>query len=103
MATRKAKAANSSHTRMQAEMRNLGKRLDELERLALRSEAGLRASTMRQLRVLQKQQASAQRALARFGRQSYAASGPLLAGLQKAWQDVEVSMGKALKAFRGTS
>jgi hypothetical protein len=48
-------------------------------------------------------QAAAKRALAHFGRQSAAASGPMKEGLRKAWKDLESAVRQATKRFRETS
>ena len=95
MTVRKAGNSSSTQRRVEAEMRALGKRLIEIERRALKSGAALQSSTMRNMRDLQRQQAVVQRALEKFGRQSYAASGPIVTGLQKAWHDIELSVRQA--------
>lgn len=100
MAARKAKRTTSTQRRIESEMRKLSKRLSLIEQQARKSGAALQSSTMRNMRELQRQQAAVQRALAQFGRQSYAASGPLAAGLQKAWRDIELSVRQAAKKFR---
>jgi hypothetical protein len=41
--------------------------------------------------------------VARLGRQSAAASKPILAGLQKAWRDVELAVQQSAKRFRETA
>jgi hypothetical protein len=58
---------------------------------------------MRQIRTLQKQQAVVQRVLAKLGRQSAAASEPILVGLQKAWRDIDIALRQAAKRFRETA
>jgi hypothetical protein len=103
MAARKSKAATSMQRRIETEMRTLGKRLSAIEKQARKSGAGLQADAKRNLRALQRQQAVAQRAVAKFGRQSYAASGPMVAGLHKAWRDIEASVRQAAKAFRAAA
>ena len=57
---------------------------------------------MRQIRKLQRQQAQAKQALAKLGRQSAAASAPILVGLQKAWRDIELAVRQSAKRFRET-
>jgi hypothetical protein len=47
-------------------------------------------------------QAAAKRALAKLGRQSAAASGPVKSGLRKAWRDIEAAVRQATKRFRET-
>jgi hypothetical protein len=85
------------------EIRDLGKRLDYLMTQARGAEASARKGAMRQLRQLQRNQAAANRALAKLGRQSAAASTPIIAGLQKAWRDIELSVRQAAKRFRETA
>jgi hypothetical protein len=85
------------------EVRDMGNRLDYLMAQARKAEAGARATAMRQLRELQRNQAAANRALARLGRQSAAASAPIIAGLQKAWRDIELSVRQAARRFRETA
>jgi hypothetical protein len=87
--------------RLEAEARELGRRLDALVARARKAEAGARVTAMRQIRELQRQQAK--QALARLGRQSAAASGPILVGLQKAWRDIELAVRQSAKRFRGTA
>jgi len=53
--------------------------------------------------MVQRQQAQAQQALAKLGRQSAAASAPILAGLHKAWRDIELAVRQSAKRFRETS
>ena len=57
---------------------------------------------MRQIRMVQRQQAQAQQALAKLGRQSAAASAPILAGLHRAWRDIELAVRQSAKRFRDT-
>jgi len=105
-AARKAPAARkalAARRRLEAEARALGKRLDVLMAQARRAEAAARASTMRQIRVLQKRQAQARVVLAKLGRQGAAASGPILVGLQKAWRDIDLAVRQGAKRFRETS
>ena len=40
--------------------------------------------------------------LAKLGRQSAAASAPILAGLHKAWRDIELAVRQSAKRFRDT-
>ena len=107
IAARKRKAAApkrkpTSGLDLRKEVRDMGKRLDYLMTQAGKAEAGARASVVRQLRQLQRNQAAANRALAKLGRQSAAASTPIIAGLQKAWRDIELSVRQAAKRFRET-
>jgi predicted nucleic acid-binding Zn-ribbon protein len=88
---------------LRKEVRDMGKRLDYLMAQARKAEAGARATAMRQLRQLQRNQSAANRALAKLGRQSSAASAPIIAGLQKAWRDIELSVRQAAKRFRETA
>jgi len=97
----KGKAASGLDLRR--EVRDMGKRLDYLMTQAGKAEAGARESAMRQLRQLQRNQAAANRALAKLGRQSAAASTPIIAGLQKAWRDIELSVRQAARRFRETA
>jgi predicted nucleic acid-binding Zn-ribbon protein len=99
-AAHKRKAAAGLDLRK--EVRDMGKRLDYLMAQARKAEAGARATAMRQLRQLQRNQSAANRALAKLGRQSAAASTPIIAGLQKAWRDIELSVRQAAKRFRET-
>ncbi len=98
---RKAKKPATSRY-LEAEARELGKRLDALLVQARTAEADARARALRQIRGLQRQQAQAKQALARLGRQSAAASGPILVGLQKAWRDIELAVRQSAKRFRET-
>ncbi|HUG79123.1 MAG TPA: hypothetical protein VML57_16705 [Burkholderiales bacterium] len=97
---RKAKAAPKS--RLDAEMRTLGRKMDGLIAAARKTEGRLRASSAVQLRKLKVKQAAAKRALAKLGRQSAAASGPVKSGLRKAWRDIEAAVRQATKRFRET-
>ena len=99
---RKARKSTTA-SRLEAEARELGKRLDALMARARKAEAGARANVMRQIRIVQRQQAQAQQALAKLGRQSAAASAPILAGLHKAWRDIELAVRQSAKRFRETS
>jgi hypothetical protein len=98
---RKARKSTTA-SRLEAEARELGKRLDALVARARKAEAGARVSAMRQIRMVQRQQAQAQQALAKLGRQSAAASAPILAGLHKAWRDIELAVRQSAKRFRDT-
>ena len=98
---RKARKSTTA-SRLEAEARELGKRLDALVARARKAEAGARVSAMRQIRIVQRQQAQAQQALAKLGRQSAAASAPILAGLHKAWRDIELAVRQSAKRFRDT-
>jgi hypothetical protein len=87
---------------LEAEMRRVGKRLDCLVLAARTAEADVRARSMQELRKLRRKQAVAQRALEKLARRSAAASGPLNAGLRKAWRDIEAALRQAKRRFRGT-
>ena len=107
-AARKRKTASlkrkpASGLDLRKEVREMGKRLDYLMAQARKAEAGARAGAMQQLRQLQRNQAAANRALAKLGRQSAAASTPIIAGLQKAWRDIERSVRQAAVRFRETA
>jgi len=84
-------------------VRAVGKRLDWLMAEARKAEKSARATAVRDLELLKRKQAAANRALAKLGRQSAAASAPLVAGMQKAWHDMELAMRQASKRFRQTS
>lgn len=99
---RKKRKANTTSRSLEAEARELGKRLDALAAQARKAQADARVRAMRQIRVLQRQQAQAKQALAKLGRQSAAASGPILVGLQKAWRDIELAVRQSAKRFRET-
>jgi hypothetical protein len=99
---RKARKSTTASA-LEAEARELGKRLDALVARARKAEAGARVSAMRQIRMVQRQQAQAQQALAKLGRQSAAASAPILAGLHRAWRDIELAVRQSAKRFRETS
>ena len=96
---RKAKAAID----LSKELRAVGRQLDWLLVEARKAETGARVGAMRQLRQLKRSQAAANKALAKLGRQSAAASGPLVAGLQKAWRDIELAVRRAATRFRETA
>lgn len=98
---KKRKAA--SRLNLHKEVRAVGKQLDRLMAEARKAEKSARASTMRELQVLKRKQAAANRALTKLGRQSAAASAPIVAGLQKAWHDMELAMRQASRRFRQTS
>jgi len=103
---RRASAKKRTATRrldLHKEIRAAGKQLDRLMAEARKAEKGARASAERELRALKRRQATAQKALAKLGRQSAAASGPLIAGLQKAWHDMGLAMHQAAKRYRSTS
>jgi len=101
MASRTSVAA--ARRRMEAEMRQLGRKLDALAARARKTEAGVRARSAVQLRKLNAKQAQARAALAKLGRQSAAASGPLKIGLRRAWRDIEVAVRRAKRRFRRTA
>lgn len=87
---------------LQKEVRAVGKQLDWLMAQARKAEKSTRASAVRELQVLKRKQAAANRALAKLGRQSAAASAPIIAGLQKAWHEMELAVRQASKRFRRT-
>jgi hypothetical protein len=97
------KRAAASRIDFKKEARDVGKQLDWLMAEAKKAQAGARKSAERELRALKRRQAEAQKALAKLGRQGTAASAPLIAGLQKAWQDMGRAMHQAAKRFRETS
>src|SRR5687767_15853373 len=101
MASKTRKSPTAS--RLEAEARELGKRFDALVAKARKAEAGASANAMRQIRQLQRQQAQAKRTLTKLGRQSAAASAPILAGLHKAWRDIELAVRESAKRFRDTA
>jgi isocitrate dehydrogenase len=70
--------------------------------ITVKASKGARSSPMIQLRQVKRTQLTVERALAKLARQSVAASGPLLAGLQKAWRDIEVAVRQAIKRVRET-
>jgi len=86
-----------------AKARALRSRLNGLIAKARKGQAAARKSAARQVKVLQKRQAEARRALARLGRKGGAASGPILGGLQKAWRELDVAVRAGAKRFRETS
>jgi len=98
----KRKAAPTQRS-LQAEMRRLGKQLDALMVSARSAETRVRAKSMAHLRKLKIKQAAAQKTLAKLGRQSAAASGPLKAGVRKAWRDIEAAVRSATRRFRETA
>ena len=88
---------------LRKEVRAVGRQLDWLMAEARKAEKSARAEAVRELQVLKRRQAAANRALAKLGRQSAAASAPIVAGLQKAWHDMELAMRQASKRFSETS
>ena len=98
----KRKAASTQRS-LEAEMRQLGRRLDKLASAARRTQADVQARSRVQLRKLKARQAAAQQTLRRLGRQSAAASGPLKAGVRKAWRDIDSAVRRATQRFRRTS
>ncbi|MDH3319295.1 MAG: hypothetical protein OEO84_06340 [Betaproteobacteria bacterium] len=105
---RKRKAAakkgkTASRLNLHKEVRAVGKRLDWLMAEARKAEKSARATAVRDLQVLKRKQEAANRALAKLGRQSAAASAPIVAGFQKAWHDMELAVRQANKRFRGTA
>jgi transposase InsO family protein len=92
-----------SRLNLRKEVRAVGTRLDRLMAEARKAEKSARATAVRDLQLLKRKQAAANRALAKLGRQSAAASAPLVAGMQKAWHDMELAVRQANKRFRQTS
>lgn len=97
------KRKTASRLNLHMEVRAVGKQLDWLMAEARKAEKSARAGAVRELQVLKRRQAAANRALAKLGRQSAAASAPIVAGLQKAWHDMELAVRQANKRFRQTS
>jgi hypothetical protein len=85
---------------MEAEMRQLGRRLDVLSARARVAEAGVREKSLVQLRRLKVKQAQAKVALGRLGRQSAAASGTVKAAFRRAWRDIDVAVKRAAQRLR---
>ncbi|MDA1118823.1 MAG: hypothetical protein O2979_12675 [Proteobacteria bacterium] len=96
----KRKAA--SRLNLHKEVRAVGKQLDWLMAEAHKVENSARAGIVRELQVLKRKQAAANQALAKLGRQSAAASAPLVAGMQKAWHDMGFAVRQASRRFRQT-
>lgn len=92
-----------SRMRMERELRKLGRNLDGLVAKTRVAEAAARVKYAEQLRILRAKQATAKSMLAQLRRRSAAASGPLKAGLVKAWADLSVAVNKARQRFRETS
>ncbi len=101
MARKGKKSATAA--RLEAEARELGKRFDTLVAQARKAEVGARANAMQQMRALQRQQAQAKQALTKLARQGAAASEPLVAGLHKAWREIELAVRQSAKRFRDTA
>jgi hypothetical protein len=99
---RKAKKPAASKRKLDAETKNLGRKLDQVMASARKAEASVRAGSARQLAVLGRKQAQARVVLAKLGRQSAAASAPLKSGLRRAWRDLEAAVRQASKRFRET-
>jgi len=93
----------SSRTRMERELRRLGKNLDNLIAKTQEAEAAARLKYAGQLRTLRTKQAEAKRILAQLGRRSVAAGGPLKSGLGKAWSELSAAVSEARQRFRETS
>lgn len=70
---------------------------------ARKTEASVRASSVKQLAMLKQKHAQAKVRLAKLSRQSAAASGPMKAGLRKAWRNIELAVRQATKRFRETA
>jgi chromosome segregation ATPase len=98
-----AKKKSISRADLNKQINAVRRQLDWLMSEVKKAEAGARKSAERELRALKRRQAQAQKALAKLGRQSAAASGPLIAGLQKAWHDMGLAMHQAAKRYRATS
>ena len=93
----------ASRLNLHKEVRAVGRQLDWLMAEARKAEKSARSSALRELQVLKRKQAAANRALAKLGRQSAAASAPIIAGLRKAWHDMELAVRQASKRFRSTA
>jgi hypothetical protein len=89
--------------KLDAETDFLGKKLDALMAVARSAEAGVKGSSVQQLRLLKRKHAEVRRSVAKFARQSAAASGAMKTGLQKAWLDIETAVRQATKRFRETT
>lgn len=108
MATRRKKAgakkrAAPQMSSLEAEVRDLSRRIETLGAKVRKAESGARNSTMRQLKLLEDKQAQITRSLARLARQSGAATTPIVTGLQKAWREIELAARQAAKRFRETT
>jgi hypothetical protein len=100
---RKAQKASASSRKMDAKARALGKKLNTLMAKARKAEASTRKSAARHVQTLRRQQAVAKKALSKLGRQSKAASGPILTGLQKAWREMDIAVRQGARRFRSTT
>jgi len=98
MAGKKSVAA--ARRRLEADMRQLGRRLDVLSARARVAGAEARGKSLVQLRKLKVKQAQAKVVVARLARQSAAASGTVKAALRRAWRDIDVAVGRATRRFR---
>jgi len=101
-ARKPSKPSSPSSNKVEAEFRQLGKKLRGLIEKTRAAEPQVRAKYAKQISALKAQQAAAKRAVARLKRQSTAASGPLKAGLVKAWRDIDSAVRQATKRFRQT-
>ena len=92
----------ASRRKLETEITYLDGRFDALLAAARRTEASVRAATSAQLRELARKQGEVHKALAKLGRQSTAASEPMIVALQKAWRDIETGVRQATRRFRQT-
>ena len=84
--------------RMEAEMRQLGRKLDELTARARVAEARVRRkSLVVPLRRLKVKQAQAKLALGKLARRSAAAKGTVTATLGRAWRDIDAAVRRAMR------
>lgn len=83
--------------RMEAEMRQLGRKLDELSARARVAEARLRGKSLVPLRRLKVKRAQAKLALGKLARRSAAARGTVKATVGRAWRDIDAAVKRAAK------
>ena len=86
--------------RMEAEMRQLGRRLDLLAARARVAEARVRGKSAVPLRRLKVKQAQAKLALGRLARRNAAARGTVKATLKRAWRDIDATVKRAARQLR---
>ena len=90
----------SVQRRMELEMRQLGRRLDELSARARVAEARLRGKSLVQLRRLKVKQAQARVSLGKLARRSAAAGGTVRTTLRRAWRDIDAAVQRAARRLR---
>ena len=83
--------------RMELEMRQLGRKLDEISARARLGEARLRGKSRVALRRLKLKQAQAKLALGRLARRSASARGTVKATLSRAWRDIDATVKRAAR------